>query len=99
MAEAEAKVNDPSEAAGKLVEYRTEGGVALLTLNDPPANTYSYEMMQELDRAILAAWACQPADGELIGDGDDPGGFKSAMILDVIAVAGIRPGRCNDDMA
>ena len=55
MAEAEAKVNDPSETAGKLVEYRTEGGVALLTLNDPPANTYSYEMMQELDRAILAA--------------------------------------------
>ena len=55
MAEAEAKVNDPSEAAGKLVEYRTESGVALLTLNDPPANTYSYEMMQELDRAILAA--------------------------------------------
>ena len=55
MAEAEAKVNDPPEAAGKLVEYRTESGVALLTLNDPPANTYSYEMMQELDRAILAA--------------------------------------------
>ena len=26
-----------------------------LTLNDPPANTYSYEMMQELDRSILAA--------------------------------------------
>ncbi len=30
-------------------------GVAVLTLNDPPANTYTYEMMQELDRAILAA--------------------------------------------
>ena len=30
-------------------------GVALLTLTDPPANTYSYEMMQELDRAILDA--------------------------------------------
>lgn len=37
------------------VEYKTAGGVALLTLNDPPANTYSYEMMQELDRAILDA--------------------------------------------
>lgn len=55
MAEAEAKVNDPSEAAGKLVGYSTEGGVVVLTLNDPPANTYSYEMMQELDRAVLAA--------------------------------------------
>src|SRR5881227_3365694 len=38
-----------------LVEYRVDSGVAILTLNDPPANTYSYEMMQALDRAILAA--------------------------------------------
>ena len=38
-----------------LIEYNVEGGVAVLTLNDPPANTYSYEMMQQLDRAILAA--------------------------------------------
>jgi enoyl-CoA hydratase/carnithine racemase len=30
-------------------------GVAVLELNDPPANTYSYEMMRELDDAILAA--------------------------------------------
>jgi len=38
-----------------LIEYNVESGVAVLTLNDPPANTYSYEMMQQLDRAILAA--------------------------------------------
>jgi enoyl-CoA hydratase/carnithine racemase len=38
-----------------LIEYNIEGSVAVLTLNDPPANTYSYEMMQQLDRAILAA--------------------------------------------
>jgi len=38
-----------------LIEYNVEGSVAVLTLNDPPANTYSYEMMQQLDRAILAA--------------------------------------------
>ena len=38
-----------------LVLYSVSDGVALLTLNDPPANTYSYEMMQALDRAILAA--------------------------------------------
>lgn len=37
------------------VDYKTVDGVALLTLNDPPANTYSYEMMQELDACILAA--------------------------------------------
>jgi enoyl-CoA hydratase len=30
-------------------------GVAVLTLTDPPANTYSYEMMRELDAAILEA--------------------------------------------
>jgi enoyl-CoA hydratase/carnithine racemase len=37
------------------VEVRTTDGVAVLTLNEPPANTYSYEMMQELDEAILGA--------------------------------------------
>lgn len=37
------------------VDYKTDAGVAVLTLNDPPANTYSYEMMQELDQSILAA--------------------------------------------
>jgi enoyl-CoA hydratase len=41
--------------ADNLVMYRVEGGIALLTLNDPPANTYSYEMMQQLDQRILAA--------------------------------------------
>jgi enoyl-CoA hydratase/carnithine racemase len=31
------------------------GGVLTITLDDPPANTYSYEMMRELDAAILHA--------------------------------------------
>jgi enoyl-CoA hydratase/carnithine racemase len=39
----------------RLVEYRTEGGIALMELNDPPANTYTYEMMRQLDEAILTA--------------------------------------------
>ncbi len=30
-------------------------GVCVLTLCEPPANTYSYELMQELDRAVLDA--------------------------------------------
>jgi enoyl-CoA hydratase len=34
---------------------RTLDGICLLTLNDPPANTYSYDMMRELDAAILEA--------------------------------------------
>lgn len=55
MAEAEAKVQETADVEGKLVHYTATEGIALLTLNDPPANTYSYEMMQELDRAILKA--------------------------------------------
>jgi len=43
------------ETMGKLVTYRTQGGVAIFELSDPPANTYTYEMMQELDQAILRA--------------------------------------------
>jgi enoyl-CoA hydratase/carnithine racemase len=39
-----------------LVEYvRGDDGVALITLTAPPANTYSYEMMRQLDEAILEA--------------------------------------------
>ncbi|MBA2565004.1 MAG: enoyl-CoA hydratase/isomerase family protein [Gemmatimonadetes bacterium] len=38
-----------------LVRYATEGAVALLELSDPPANTYTHEMMRQLDEAILRA--------------------------------------------
>ena len=37
------------------VGYEAQGGVAVLTLDDPPANTYTYEMMRRLDDAILQA--------------------------------------------
>jgi enoyl-CoA hydratase len=37
------------------VETSTREGIAVLTLADPPANAYSYEMMRELDVAILDA--------------------------------------------
>jgi enoyl-CoA hydratase len=39
----------------KLVDYRLEDGIAVIELNDPPANTYSYALMQQLDSAILQA--------------------------------------------
>jgi len=35
--------------------YFVAAGVATIELSDPPANTYSYEMMQEMDTAVLAA--------------------------------------------
>lgn len=38
-----------------LVNYRVEEGIAVLEMNDPPANTYTYEMMRQLDDAILKA--------------------------------------------
>ena len=38
-----------------LVQYDVREGVAYLTLSDPPANTYTHEMMRQLDEAILAA--------------------------------------------
>lgn len=45
-----------SAIGGKeLVKYRVEEGIAVFKLDDPPANTYSYEMMQQLDAAILKA--------------------------------------------
>src|SRR5438132_13618413 len=42
-------------AKKRLIDYSVDTGVALVTLNDPPANTYSYEMMQQLDACILEA--------------------------------------------
>src|SRR2546428_8592020 len=50
------EVGQPFEAEIRnLVQYSVKGGVALLTLNDPPANAYTYEMMQTLDSHILEA--------------------------------------------
>ncbi|HEY2460667.1 MAG TPA: enoyl-CoA hydratase-related protein [Candidatus Acidoferrum sp.] len=45
-----------TQAAGsELVRYRVEDGVAIFELNEPPANTYSHEMMLQLDACILKA--------------------------------------------
>ena len=41
--------------ANSLCGYRAENGIAMLELCDPPANTYTYEMMRALDEAILKA--------------------------------------------
>ena len=46
----------PAETTTRpLINYRNDAGVAVIELNDPPANTYSYEMNRQLDEAILAA--------------------------------------------
>jgi enoyl-CoA hydratase len=49
----------PPEAAQEdtmpLVDYKAEGGIATLTLNNAPANLYTHQMMLDLDVAILKA--------------------------------------------
>src|SRR5246127_2628998 len=39
----------------QLVKYENDGGLGIIQMDDPPANTYTYEMMQKLDTAILRA--------------------------------------------
>jgi enoyl-CoA hydratase len=54
-----------------LVTSKIDGGVALLTLRNPKANTYSYEMMRELDAAVLDARMNDQVQALVItGDGD-----------------------------
>ncbi len=53
----EAKVMETKAATGSktLVQYEAKDGVAILTLDDAPANTYTYEMFKQMDTAILQA--------------------------------------------
>jgi enoyl-CoA hydratase len=37
------------------ISYEVTDGIAVIELNDPPANTYTYEMMRDIDDAVLAA--------------------------------------------
>ena len=41
--------------AGTLCGYRVENGIAFFELCDPPANTYTHEMMRQLDEGIIRA--------------------------------------------
>ena len=50
-----ATMTEPQTANKTLVDYHVEDGLAIVALNDPPANTYTYEMMRQLDEAILQA--------------------------------------------
>src|SRR5262249_11464017 len=43
------------QATKSLINYRVDGGVAMIEMNDPPANTNTYEMNRQLDDAILKA--------------------------------------------
>ncbi len=41
--------------ADELIHYEADDGVGIITMDDPPANTYTYEMMRQMDEAILDA--------------------------------------------
>ena len=41
--------------ADKLIEYDVKDGIATITMVDPPANTYTHEMMAQMDAAIVEA--------------------------------------------
>ena len=46
---------ETTAAERTLVHYEVKDGVAYLTLDDPPANTYTHEMMRQIDEAVLKA--------------------------------------------
>src|SRR5439155_829767 len=48
-------MTEPKADKKTFVHYLVEGGVAIIELDDPPANTYTHEMMRQLDDAILQA--------------------------------------------
>lgn len=50
-----ADTTDTAAESRTLVHYEVRDGVAYLTLDDPPANTYTHEMMRQLDDAIVKA--------------------------------------------
>src|ERR1051325_9816482 len=50
-----ATMTEPKVEKKTLVHYMVESGVAIIELDDPPANTYTYEMMHQLDETILKA--------------------------------------------
>ncbi|MBI3940665.1 MAG: enoyl-CoA hydratase/isomerase family protein [Acidobacteria bacterium] len=43
------------QTAQSLVDYRTQEGICILELNNPPANAYSHDLLRQLDAAILSA--------------------------------------------
>jgi enoyl-CoA hydratase len=42
-------------AEGKMIEYRVDNGVAVMEINRPPVNSYTTDLLKELDAAVLEA--------------------------------------------
>ncbi len=50
-----ATMEQETKTVKRLVDVTKQDGIAIIALNDPPANTYTYEMNRQLDEAILDA--------------------------------------------
>ncbi|MGE4602929.1 MAG: enoyl-CoA hydratase/isomerase family protein [Planctomycetota bacterium] len=48
-----------NDSPGALISHQQDGPIRYLTLCNPPANCYSFEMMKELDSAIIEARFCE----------------------------------------
>ncbi|MGH7929430.1 MAG: enoyl-CoA hydratase-related protein, partial [Candidatus Binatia bacterium] len=42
-------------ADARMIEYRIDNGLAVLEINRPPVNSYTTELLKELDAAVLEA--------------------------------------------
>ncbi len=72
-----------------LVRYQEVDGVAVITLDDPPANTYTHEMMRQLDEAIIKARFSDDVTVIVVtGEGEK---FFSAG-ADISMLAAVTPG-------
>jgi enoyl-CoA hydratase len=77
---------DGAEPQPELVHYETRDGIATLTLDAPPANTYTYAMMRQLDEAILAA-RMDPAVHVLVLRGAGEKFFSAGADIAMLATA------------
>jgi enoyl-CoA hydratase len=59
------------QADQELIHYRAADGVAVIEMNDPPANTYTYAFNRQLDDAVLRARMDESAHAIILrGHGD-----------------------------
>jgi len=68
----------------KLIRYCVDDGIAVITLDDPPANTYTYEMNRQLDDAILQA-RMDPAVHVILLTGAGERFFCAGANIDMLA--------------
>ena len=69
-----------------LVRYAAADGIAVCELHNPPANTYTYEMMRALDEAILTA-RMDPAVHVLVLRGAGDKFFSAGADISMLAEA------------